>query len=122
MDARPERRAPAPSAVRTLIQRRAARLPDETKQDLADAAILGRSFSLKDLHSIKVRLGADEEDCSPTVLAESLAPAAQAGLLLEHSAGSPRTTASPTTRSASSPPRCSPPSGGVRSTRRSSTC
>ena len=34
----------------------------------------------------------------------------------------PRTTASPTTRSASSPPRCSPPSGGVRSTRRSSTC
>ncbi|MGH3082769.1 MAG: AAA family ATPase [Gaiellaceae bacterium] len=78
-----------PSAVRTLIQRRAARLPDETKQDLADAAILGRSFSLKDLHSIKVRLGADEEECSPTVLAESLAHAARAGLLLEHSAGSP---------------------------------
>ncbi len=78
-----------PSAVRTLIQRRAARLPDETKQDLADAAILGRSFSLKDLHSIKVRLGADEKDCSPTVLAESLAPAVRAGLLLEHAAGSP---------------------------------
>ncbi len=78
-----------PSAVRTLIQRRAARLPDETKQDLADAAILGRSFSLKDLHSIKVRLGADEKECSPTVLAESLAPAVGAGLLLEHTAGSP---------------------------------
>ena len=78
-----------PSAVRTLIQRRAARLPDETKEDLADAAILGRSFSLKDLHSIKVRLGADEEEWSPTALAESLAPAARAGLLLEHSAGSP---------------------------------
>ena len=78
-----------PSAVRTLIQRRAARLPDDTKQNLADAAILGRSFSLKDLHSIKVRLGADEEGCSPTVLAESLAPAVLAGLLTEHPAGSP---------------------------------
>jgi predicted ATPase/DNA-binding CsgD family transcriptional regulator len=78
-----------PSAVRTLIQRRAARLPDDTKWNLSDAAILGRSFSLKDLHSIKLRLGADEEGCSPTVLAESLRPATQAGLLVEHPAGSP---------------------------------
>jgi hypothetical protein len=78
-----------PSAVRTLIQRRAARLPDETKQHLADAAILGRSFSLKDLRSIKLHLGADEEGCNQAVLAESLAPAAQAGLLVEHPAGSP---------------------------------
>ena len=50
-----------PSGVRTLIQRRAARLPAETKQNLADAAILGRSFSLKDLRWIKLHLGADEE-------------------------------------------------------------
>jgi DNA-binding CsgD family transcriptional regulator/tetratricopeptide (TPR) repeat protein len=78
-----------PSAVRTLIQRRAARLPDQTKSNLADAAILGRSFSLKDLHSIKLRLGADEEGCSPAVLAESLAPASHAGLIVEHPAGSP---------------------------------
>ncbi len=78
-----------PSAVRTLIQRRAARLPEETRQNLADAAVLGRSFSLKDLHSIKLRLGADEDGCSQTVLAESLAPAVQAGLLMEHPAGSP---------------------------------
>ena len=78
-----------PSAVRTLIQRRAARLPDETKRDLADAAILGRSFSLKDLRSIKAHLGASEEDCDPTVLAESLTPAVQAGLLVEHPAESP---------------------------------
>ena len=78
-----------PSAVRTLIQRRAARLPDETKRDLADAAILGRSFSLKDLRSIKAQLGASEEDCDPTVLAESLAPAVQAGLLVEHPTESP---------------------------------
>ncbi len=78
-----------PSAVHTLIQRRSARLPEETKRDLADAAILGRSFSLKDLCTIKVRLGADEADCSQTVLAESLAPAIRAGLLAEHPAGSP---------------------------------
>jgi DNA-binding NarL/FixJ family response regulator len=78
-----------PSAVRTLIQRRAARLPDQTKQDLADAAVLGRSFSLTDLRSVKLRLGADEEGCSQTVLADSLAPAARAGLLVEHSEGSP---------------------------------
>jgi tetratricopeptide (TPR) repeat protein/DNA-binding CsgD family transcriptional regulator len=78
-----------PSAVRTLIQRRAARLPDDTKQTLADAAVLGRSFSLKDLHSIKLRLGADEEGCSETALAESLKPAVHAGLLVEHPAGSP---------------------------------
>jgi DNA-binding CsgD family transcriptional regulator/tetratricopeptide (TPR) repeat protein len=78
-----------PSAVRTLIQRRAARLPDETKQNLADAAILGRSFSLKDLRWIKLHLGADEEGCDQAVLAESLAPAAQAGLLMELHSGSP---------------------------------
>ena len=78
-----------PSSVRTLIQRRVARLPDDTKQNLADAAILGRTFSLKDLRSIKLHLGADEEGCTPTVLADSLRPAAHAGLLVEHEAGSP---------------------------------
>src|SRR5262245_61275090 len=78
-----------PSAVHTLIQRRAARLPEETKDSLADAAILGRSFSLKDLRSVKLHLGADHDGCSETVLAETLAPAIQAGLLAEHPAGSP---------------------------------
>jgi DNA-binding CsgD family transcriptional regulator len=78
-----------PSAVRTLIQRRAARLPDQTKDSLADGAILGRSFSLKDLRSIKLQLGADDEGCSEDVLAESMAPAIRAGLLMQHPAGSP---------------------------------
>ena len=78
-----------PSAVRTLIQRRAARLPDDTKLNLADAAILGRSFSLKDLRAIKLHLGATEEGCTAAALAESLLPAAQAGLLVEHPAESP---------------------------------
>jgi DNA-binding NarL/FixJ family response regulator len=78
-----------PSGVRTLIQRRAARLPARTKDDLSDAAILGRSFSLKDLRWIKLHLGADEEGCTPTVLAESLAVAAKWGLLEEYQPGSP---------------------------------
>ena len=78
-----------PSAVRTLIQRRASRLPEDTKQNLADAAILGRAFSLKDLRAIKIHLGATEEGCTAAALAESMVPAAQAGLLVEHPADSP---------------------------------
>ena len=39
--------------VRTLIGRRAARLPDDTKALLADAGVLGRSFSLRDLRAIR---------------------------------------------------------------------
>jgi DNA-binding CsgD family transcriptional regulator/tetratricopeptide (TPR) repeat protein len=71
-----------PSAVRTLIQRRAARLPDETKSALAQAAVLGRSFSLRDLREVKKRLGGqlDEVDA----LAESLQPAVASGLLIQH--------------------------------------
>ena len=46
-----------PSAVRTLIDRRAARLPARTRAALGDAAILGRSFSLRDLRAIRSRLG-----------------------------------------------------------------
>jgi DNA-binding NarL/FixJ family response regulator len=71
-----------PSAVRTLIQRRAARLPDETRDVMADAALLGRSFSLRDLHAIRARLG--EEGREPSELADALASASEAGLLLEH--------------------------------------
>ena len=46
-----------PSAVRTLIDRRAARLPARTRAALGDAAILGRSFSLRDLRAIRARVG-----------------------------------------------------------------
>jgi DNA-binding NarL/FixJ family response regulator len=73
-----------PSAVRTLIQRRAARLPADTKQSLADAAILGRAFSLKDLQAVKLHLNDADDDCDPAVLEQTLVPAVQAGLLLEH--------------------------------------
>ena len=76
-----------PSAVRTLIQRRAARLPDTTKTSLAEAAVLGRSFALRDLRAVKGELG--DEECSPSLLAEALAPAVTAGLLVQHPEGSP---------------------------------
>ncbi|MGH2467968.1 MAG: AAA family ATPase [Candidatus Limnocylindrales bacterium] len=52
-----------PSAVRTLIDRRAARLPARTRAALGDAAILGRSFSLRDLRAVRARIG--EGDIGP---------------------------------------------------------
>jgi DNA-binding NarL/FixJ family response regulator len=94
-----------PSAVRTLIDRRAARLPARTRAALGDAAILGRSLSLKDLRAIRARIG--EADIEPTrapdpvvsevssgdagtdPLADDLMPAVQAGLLLAHAPGEP---------------------------------
>jgi tetratricopeptide (TPR) repeat protein len=70
-----------PSAVKTLISRRAAKLPEETKRPLALAAILGRRFSLEDLREVALRVdGAAPE---PAELAETLAPAVTAGLLIE---------------------------------------
>jgi hypothetical protein len=71
-----------PSAVKTLISRRAAHLPDETKELLADAAVLGRRFSLKDLREVELRV--HETTSEPSAMALALAPAVSAGLLAEH--------------------------------------
>jgi hypothetical protein len=71
-----------PSAVKTLISRRAMKLPDDTKELLAVAAILGRRFSLQDLR--EVQLGVDGTAPGPEELAEILRPAVTAGLLVEH--------------------------------------
>ena len=97
-----------PSAVRTLIDRRAARLPGRTRAVLGDASILGRSFSLRDLRAIRARIGEGEvpkdagtdprgeaaglgessiEGGDP--LADDLAPAVHAGLLLPQAQGQP---------------------------------
>jgi tetratricopeptide (TPR) repeat protein/DNA-binding CsgD family transcriptional regulator len=70
-----------PSAVKTLISRRAAKLPDPTKRLLALAAILGRRFSLQDLREVQLRV--DGAALDPAALAETLAPAVEAGLLIE---------------------------------------
>ena len=51
--------------------------------------MLGRSFSLKDLHSIKLRLGSDEKTATPRCSRSRWRPAIAAGLLVEHPAGSP---------------------------------
>jgi tetratricopeptide (TPR) repeat protein/DNA-binding CsgD family transcriptional regulator len=75
-----------PSAVRTLISRRAAHLPEDTKASLAQAAVLGRHFSLKDLYEVKLRVSDDQPRFED--LADSLAPAVAAGLLVEHDAAS----------------------------------
>jgi predicted ATPase len=88
-----------PSAVRTLIDRRAARLPAGARAALGDAAILGRSFSLRDLRAIRVRVGNGEMAAEPGTergpgdgadpLADDLAPAVRAGLLLPQEPGTP---------------------------------
>ena len=92
-----------PSAVRTLIDRRAARLPPGTRAVLGDAAILGRSFSLRDLRAIRERIGPGElagagaPAPEPSVavsdrvdsLADDLGPAVGAGLLLPQAQGEP---------------------------------
>jgi DNA-binding NarL/FixJ family response regulator len=71
-----------PSAVRTLIQRRAARLPAPTREALSDAAVLGRSFSLRDLRAVRIGVAGGDED-----LADALKPAVEAGLLVQHPEG-----------------------------------
>lgn len=75
-----------PSAVKTLISRRAAHLPEETKDALAIAAVLGRHFSLKDLRELEHRV--DNRTVTEEDLAATLAPAVAAGLLVEHDAAS----------------------------------
>ena len=75
-----------PSAVRTLIQRRAARLPDDTKGVLAEAAVLGRRFSLRDLCEVRRILGSNPTDAD--LLASLLEPAVEIGLLAKHPEGS----------------------------------
>ncbi|HXJ67179.1 MAG TPA: AAA family ATPase [Actinomycetota bacterium] len=79
----------APSAVQTLIQRRSGRLPEQTKTALSEAAVLGRSFSLKDLQAVKTRLGDPDADVGPGVMAEALTPAVATGLLVQHQGGAP---------------------------------
>lgn len=77
-----------PSAVRSLILRRSAHLPEATRRVLAEAAVIGRSFSLSDLAAVRERTGRDTAE-SPGELAELLAPAVGAGLLIEQAESAP---------------------------------
>ena len=103
LDARPQRRAPGP--VRRAHADPASRGP-VAGRDEARPRRCGdpRPESASRISDRSVHLGADDLDCDPTVPAESLAPAVQAGLLVEHPANYLRTSASRTSRCASSPP------------------
>ncbi|HEY7268736.1 MAG TPA: AAA family ATPase [Dehalococcoidia bacterium] len=71
-----------PSAVKTLIQRRVSHLPDSTRALLAEGAVLGRAFSLRDLHQVKSILGDSQQTIAE--LADGLEPAVGAGFLQRH--------------------------------------
>ncbi|HUQ44213.1 MAG TPA: AAA family ATPase, partial [Candidatus Limnocylindria bacterium] len=73
-----------PSAVRTLISRRAARLPAPALALLGDAGVLGRSFSIRDLVTVG---GGELARGGAAQIAEALAPAVEAGLLIAHPEG-----------------------------------
>ena len=75
-----------PPSVEMLIRRRAKRLPDQTQTLLAEAAVLGRAFGLRDLAAVKQRV--DEAEADPAEIGTALAPAVDAGLLVELPEGS----------------------------------
>ena len=79
-----------PSAVRTLISRRATHLPSATLAIMGDAGVLGRSFSVRDVLAIHEKIGpgkGSEGAGSAAAIATSMRPAVDAGLLLAHPEG-----------------------------------
>jgi DNA-binding CsgD family transcriptional regulator/tetratricopeptide (TPR) repeat protein len=75
-----------PSTVRTLISRRATKFPEQTRDLLAVAAVLGRRFSLEDLREIELRLHGSAPQADE--MSETLRPAVTAGLLIPQPEGS----------------------------------
>jgi DNA-binding CsgD family transcriptional regulator len=73
-----------PSSVRTLVERRALRVPAPTRALLGEAAVLGRSFRIGDLEALRRAVPSQD---APASLADDLAPAIAAGLLTERSGG-----------------------------------
>ncbi len=71
-----------PSAVRTLIQRRSAPLPPETREILATGAVLGRAFRIGDVCALRTRRG-ETTACQPEHAFDLLRPALAAGLISE---------------------------------------
>ena len=75
-----------PSAVRTLIGRRAASLKPETKNLLAMGAVLGRAFRLADVCAIRTKMG-ETVACELGEASELVQPAIAAGLITEGGSG-----------------------------------
>src|SRR6266446_1637022 len=72
-----------PSAVRTLISRRATRLPPATLAILGDAGVLGRGFSIRDLLAVGGHGAGTEASGDASQIAAALRPAIEAGLLAQ---------------------------------------
>jgi DNA-binding CsgD family transcriptional regulator len=71
-----------PSAVRTLIQRRAASLDDGSRELLATGALLGRAFRIADICAIRTKMN-ETSACEVGEASKLLQPALSAGLLTE---------------------------------------
>src|SRR5204863_24773 len=62
------------------------RLPEATREVMAEAAVLGRSFSLRDVRDVRAHLGEPVPELGD--LAALFAPGAAIGLLAQHPDGS----------------------------------
>lgn len=71
-----------PSSIQSLIERRLAQLPDDSRGLLADAGVLGRRFKLADLAPVLASIRREKER-PEWELAEDLDMAVSLGLLIE---------------------------------------
>lgn len=78
-------RQTVPTSVQILLERRLGQLPDETREALADAAVMGRRIRLDDLAEVRRRAG--DAEATPVALDELLAPAVAHSLLAELGGG-----------------------------------
>jgi class 3 adenylate cyclase/DNA-binding CsgD family transcriptional regulator/tetratricopeptide (TPR) repeat protein len=76
-------RSTVPPSVQILIERRLAQLPPETREVLADAAVIGRRFRLGDLAEARLIASNGASSEGPAVLADTLAPAAGLNLMAQ---------------------------------------
>ena len=78
-----------PSAVRTLIQRRASALDENTRELLATGALLGRAFRVGDICAIRSKMN-EVTACDVDEATALLKPALDAGLIVEAGAENAR--------------------------------
>ncbi len=71
-----------PSSIQSLIERRLAQLPDESRALLADSGVLGRRFRLSDLSPVLAQMRGEAEK-PEWQLAEEFDEAVRVGLLIE---------------------------------------
>ena len=76
-----------PSSIQSLIERRLAQLDEECRARLADAGVLGRRFSLRDLARVLARVDGEPEK-PEWQLGEDLQKAIDLGLIVEEPTGS----------------------------------